>query len=370
MSRKGENIYKRKDGRWEARFIDCYKDGKAKYRSVYGKTYSEAKEKRAKIIFSFGVNRQFDVTTSYEFNEICLLWLKNRKPEIKESTYTRYVRIIHKYILPNLKTQKLNNIDSDIVNSMTDKLKHNLSDKTVSTVMCVFKSIWKYGRIEGYPCAELNYDTFRIKSQRKATVIPPQKREKLEAVLIDKNDLVSMGIVFTLFTGVRIGELCGLRWGDFDFENGYVYIRRTIERISDLSSSNKKTKVIISTPKTENSKRIIPLPDFLIEYIIKFRDNDEKYILTSSTKHTEPHSFYIKYKRLLHNNNIGDYTFHELRHTFATQCVDKGFDIKSLSMILGHSSVNTTMNLYVHPTLQMQKRQMELLDPINYSPSK
>ena len=93
-------------------------------------------------------------------------------------------------------------------------------------------------------------------------------------------------------------------------------------------------------------------------------------ILTSSTKHTEPHSFYIKYKRLLHINNIGDYTFHELRHTFATQCVDKGFDIKSLSMILGHSSVNTTMNLYVHPTLQMQKRQMELLDPINYSPSK
>lgn len=162
-----------------------------------------------------------------------------------------------------------------------------------------------------------------------------------------------------------------MRWGDIDFENGYAYIRRTVERIANLDkSSAKKTKVIISEPKTDNSMRIIPLPTFLVEYIREFKTNDDKYVLTASTKHTEPHTYYTRYKNYLRKYNLGDYTFHELRHTFATECVDKGFVIKSLSEILGHADVSTTMNYYVHPTLRMKKRQMEMLSRTSYSPSK
>ena len=180
-----------------------------------------------------------------------------------------------------------------------------------------------------------------------------------------------MGIVFTMFTGVRIGELCGLRWGDVDLENGYVHIRRTVERIANLDrNTQSKTKVILSEPKTENSIRTIPLPSCLIEYIKTFKSNDDRYLLTATKKYTEPHTYYSRYKTFLRQNDLGDYTFHELRHTFATQCVDMGFDIKSLSEILGHSNVTTTMNLYVHPTLQMKKRQMDLLTMQSYSPSK
>ena len=112
------------------------------------------------------------------------------------------------------------------------------------------------------------------------------------------------------------------------------------------------------------------MPDCLIEYIKGFREKDGRYLLTATTKYTEPNTYYSRYKTFLRQNELGEYTFHELRHTFATQCVDKGFDIKSLSEILGHADVSTTMNLYVHPTLQMKKRQMDMLTMTSYSPSK
>ena len=175
---------------------------------------------------------------------------------------------------------------------------------------------------------------------------------------------------FTLFTGVRIGELCGLKWGEIDFKNGYAHIRRTVERIADLNSPYRKTKVIISKPKTENAERIIPLPSCLMEYIHPFRNGDDKYILSGKHEPTELRAYYAKYKQFLIQSDIGNYTFHELRHTFATQCVDMGFDVKPLSEILGHSNVTTTMNLYVHPTLQMKKRQMDMLTMTTHSPSK
>ena len=153
-----------------------------------------------------------------------------------------------------------------------------------------------------------------------------------------------------------------MKWGDIDFENECVYIRRTVERIANLDeNAQSKTKVIISEPKTEYSVRTIPLPSCIRDYIKSFQQTDEKYILTGTVNHTEPHTYYMRYKNFLRKNHLGDYTFHELRHTFATQCVDKGFDIKSLSEILGHSNVSTTMNLYVHPTMQMKQRQMDLL---------
>lgn len=370
MPRRGENIYKRKDGRWEARYIHHYENGKAKYRFVYGGSYSEIKSKLLTELTVQNNTLTFSDKKSADFNDISSLWLSNRKNKIKESTYTRYARIIEKYIIPNLDTTDSIMIDNTVINNMFGKLKSSLSDKSVLDIQCVFNSIWKFGKENGYPCCELNIDRIKIKKAKKISVILPFDREKIELALINKNDLFGMGVLFAMFTGVRIGELCGLQWGDIDFTNGYAVIHRTIERIADLDNSDRKTKIVVSTPKTDNSSRIIPLPTFLVEYLKRFRQSDEKYILTSSVKYTEPHTFYIKYKKFLIKNNLGNYTFHELRHTFATQCVDMGFDIKSLSEILGHSNVSTTMNLYVHPTFQMQKRQMDMLVPSCHIPSK
>lgn len=299
-----------------------------------------------------------------------ILWLKSKSPDVKESTFTRYVRIVEKYILPSFETQQLVKIDAIIINKAFDLLKNRLSDKTVSDIRCVFKSIWSFGIKNNYPCCDFPFPKSRIKTTHKIYVIPPDARRKMEHALLKYNNQLSLGVFFTLFTGVRIGELCGLKWGDIDFENGYAHIRRTVERIADLNSPYRKTKVIISKPKTENAERIIPLPSCLMEYIHPFRNGDDKYILSGKHEPTEPRAYYAKYKQFLIQNDLGNYTFHELRHTFATQCVDMGFDVKSLSEILGHSNVTTTMNLYVHPTLQMKKRQMDMLTMTTHSTSK
>ena len=370
MPRKGENIYKRKDGRWEARYIHHYENGKAKYRSIYGRSYTEVRAKRQEELSMPENMKIAAVKQLATLQEICMLWLKAKKSDVKESTFTRYVRIVEKYILPSFKVQQLVKIDTEMINEAFSLMKARLSDKTISDIRCVFKSIWKLGVEKQYPCCELRFPKSKVKTVHKIVVIPPDTRQRMEHALLHYNNQVSLGVLFTLFTGVRIGELCGLQWGDIDFENGFVHIRRTVERIADLNNSQRKTKVIVSEPKTENSERIIPLPTCLLEYIHQFRLNDEKYILTAKCSPTEPRAYYAKYKQFLIKNNLGNHTFHELRHTFATQCVDMGFDVKSLSEILGHSNVTTTMNLYVHPTLQMKKRQMEMLTMTTHSPSK
>ena len=371
MPRKGENIYKRKDGRWEARYIHHYEDGKPKYRSVYGSTYTEVKAKRQDELSKSDMVRASVVKQLAELGEICTLWLNSRKPNVKESTYTRYVRTVNKYILPYFEQNGLIKICNSTVNAVFDKLKAELSIKTVSDIRCIFKSIWNYGRENGYPCCELKFPKDKTKTSGKVCVLAPDILKRIESLITKQNNLVTLGVVFTLFTGVRIGELCGLRWGDIDLNNGYVHIRRTVERIANIDGKTQgKTKVIVSEPKTENSFRTIPMPDCLIEYIKGFREKDDRYLLTATTKYTEPNTYYSRYKTFLRQNELGEYTFHELRHTFATQCVDKGFDIKSLSEILGHADVSTTMNLYVHPTLQMKKRQMDMLTMTSYSPSK
>ena len=329
MPRKGENIYKRKDGRWEARYIHHYENGKAKYRSVYADSYTRVKARRNEELVKLENMRVYSVKQLGTLDDICILWLNSRKPKVKESTYTRYARIVNKYILPNYTIRKLTMIDTRAVNIFLNYLKTTLSDKTVSDIRCVFLSIWNYGKENGYPCRELNIPKEKSKSSHAITILPPETRKRFELAVLKYNNLVSLGIVFTMFTGIRIGELCGLKWGDIDFKNGYVKIQRTVERIADLDSHCKKTKVIISEPKTENSIRTIPLPKDLMNYIKEFKMCDNYYILTASPKHTEPQTYYSRYKTFLRQHDLGKFTFHELRHTFATQCVDMGFDIKS-----------------------------------------
>ena len=139
---------------------------------------------------------------------------------------------------------------------------------------------------------------------------------------------------------------------------------RTVERIADLNpNSSKKTKVVITEPKTQSSIRIIPLPKFMMDYLKQRRCDNDCYLLTGRRKFTEPHQYYMRYKRFLKRNSIDHHTFHTLRHTFSTRCVEMGFDTKSLSEILGHASITTTLSIYVHPSLQQKKAQMEKLTP-------
>jgi len=377
MSRRGENIFKRKDGRWEARYIHHYENGKAKYGFVYGHTYGEAKAKKLAALSIAAPEKKPVPASHITLKQLSCMWLADVRISVKESTYTRYYRAVHKYIIPRLGTRAVDKIDSFVINSFTECLLSSgglrgasLSAKTVSDLLCVIKSIIKFGKSNGYHFSNTDGIRFPQKNSKNIEILNTDKRTALEKILMDSDDTTSLGILFSLYTGIRIGELCGLQWKDIDYGARTVSICRTVERIADLDpSSSRKTKVIISESKTETSIRVIPLPSFLVEYLKKFDYHPGRYLITGRNTPIEPHCFYIRYKNFLKSHNIDEYTFHALRHTFATRCVEEGFDTKSLSEILGHSNISTTLAIYVHPSIEQKRAQMEKLNPCPYSPS-
>ena len=374
MPRRGENIFKRKDGRWEARHICGYENGKAKYKYIYGKTYSEVKSKRNSFIEELNEGATDENKRYATVEEISLLWLEDIRSSVKEVTYTRYHRIINKYLMPKFGNINASSLNFREINKYSEELlcyggtnKNPLSPKTVIDILCVIKSICKFGRINGYACHTMEGVRYPQKSAGEIKIFNNEKRKILEKILFTSSDSTSLGIILALFLGLRIGEICGLMWGDINYTDLTINISRTVERIADLEpNSENKTKVVISKPKTEKAVRTIPIPEFLREYIFRQRKDSNTFILTGTTSFIEPHYLYMCYKKFLRENGIEDNTFHSLRHTFATRCVEEGFDTKALAEILGHSSVTTTMNLYVHPSMESKRKQMELLTPTSY----
>lgn len=392
MSRKGECIYKRDDGRWEARYIHHYENGRAKYRSVYAISYKEAKEKRGQTLeqeleleLELELEQEQEMSPKISvtpakgaerFQDLSDLWLTEVRRYVKESTYARYCRIVRVYLNPYLGHFPLMKLNQKNMKDFVWELRQYggkrgmpLSPRTMGGLLCVLKCILKHGRENGYPCLDPSSFTSPSTTAKAVMTLTAEDRRDLEQSLLHdgKNEApnrIHIGILFTLYTGVRIGELCGLRFEDIDFHSRTVTIRRTVERIPNHDeNAAERTKLIISNPKTAHSARTIPLPSFLAQRILQSRTTDDAYLLTGTTKPTEPHQFYLRYKTVMKHLGLKKYTFHALRHTFATTCMASGFDAKSLSEILGHSNVSTTLSVYVHPTLDQKRKQMDLLNP-------
>ena len=189
----------------------------------------------------------------------------------------------------------------------------------------------------------------------KEKAISESEQKTLVKYLKAHIDVTSFCILISLFMGLRVGEICGLKWSDVDLDNKVLHIRRTIQRIS-TTNGKRKTKVIVSTPKSETSFRTVAIPDFMVKYFEMFKDNDDHYILSGTDKPVEPRTMQYRYKKILQAAAIVHHNFHKLRHTFATNCVRTGFDIKTLSNVLGHSSVSMTLNRYIHPDYSHERR--------------
>ena len=367
MARRGENIFKRKDGRWEARVLEYRENGSKAYRSLYGKRYTEVKAKKEEY---YGAVHQATVPAAKKFATFAYLaesWLTSVKGTIKESSYTRYYRNVHSYLIPSIGKYAISKIDSTLVGRMKDEMLscggkrgEGLSEKTVSDIFSTLKMILLFASEQGYPAMNIAFVRNPRRKKKEPAIIPKETLDCLEEALLHSDENICLGILLTLHTGIRNGELCGLRWSDFNFRASTVQIYRTVERISDLDPlAGQKTKVIISEPKTDTSRRTIPLPRALCRYMKEHCGEDSHYLLTGTDKPSEPHTLYVRYERFLRRNGFEGYTFHALRHTFATRGVESGFDAKSLSEILGHSDVTTTLRCYVHPSMEQKRKQME-----------
>lgn len=352
MSRKGENIYKRKDGRWEGR----YKSAENRYHSVYGKSYQEVKGKLISLKATPQPTKSSDkLTVGVLFEE----WLSAVKLKIKESTFANYRMKADKHILPEFSEKRYSDLSADLIHNFIEiKLKSGLSAKYVSDIVVVFKSMAKYiSRVHGYsnPVSEVVLPKVQRKEMK---IFTDEQRNTLCGKLLKNLDNTSICILLSLYTGLRVGEVCGLKWGDIDFEKSILTVSRTVQR---LNLSGRGTKLIIGTPKSQSSVRSIPIPDFLVKILHKMRRKSNCYILSGNENVIEPRTLQNRFKSILKSTELPQINYHSLRHSFATNCIQLGFDVKTLSEILGHSNVETTLNLYVHSSIERKAMFMNLL---------
>ncbi len=344
MGRKGESIYKRSDGRYEGRYIKGKYKNKVIYGYIYGSSYSEAKEK----LRNFGnVEIETEINT---FNEKIDKWLEYKKSTVKESTYSTYYAIASNKIRPLLGHYKINNLNKEIINSFIDKLSNSLSINTVHDMANILKQILKYNRMTDIDVK------VPIKEHKSISVFTPKDIKKLERFALTYDNRFVFGIILSLYTGIRIGELCALKKSNFDMNLMTLSINHTIIRVKN-ADGKQKTKVICSAPKSKKSIRTIPIPDVLQSYLIHYLNemNSDYYFLTNKTKAIEPRSYTNKYKKYLNYWGINHKKFHTTRHTFATKADETKMSTKALSEILGHSSASITQNLYIHPSLKYKR---------------
>ena len=368
MPKKGENIYKRKDGRWEGRYIKARtNEGKIVYGYVYSKTYRETKIKLKEK--SSTINVRFVKKQTPLFSTLASEWYESIKAYTKLSTQNKYHNLLTLYILPQYGKQTFDAITYEFIESYCSfllksggKKEQGLSPKTVNDVLSIIRRITKFATKKGFYVA-CDPSAIQVKQGSKPIrVLNKIEQKQLCMYILDNPEPCNIGILVCLFTGLRIGEICALRWEDISLSEQTIYIHQTLQRIQNLSDNVPKTKIIITTPKSACSIRTIPLPDELNNILIKHQKASVGYLLTNDdNKFVEPRTLQNKFKKILKDIRIPDTNFHTLRHTFATRCIELGFDIKSLSEILGHATVNITMNRYVHPTLEMKKENMQKL---------
>lgn len=350
MSKRGENIYKRKDGRWEGRYL---KDSK-KYGYVYGRTYKEVKEKLNYA--RLNTEKQDDKT---KLAVLCDKWLTYKEQYIKESSFVKYKNILEKYVKPYFNKISVHKIDEHIIEAFAKSLTvKGYSAKTVKITLSVLEGVFLYSKID--------ISIKRLipkKAQKEIHILTNNDRLKFEKYLLQGQDTYKIGILLSLYTGIRIGELCALKWEDIDLNAGTVKINATLQRIQDFKGiSGNKTRIVITEPKTPSAKRTIPLPDFIIKRL-KAVDpkNGSAFLLTGTERFTEPRALTYVFKKYLKESGVPDINFHALRHTFTTRCIENDFEPKALSEILGHSSVNTTLGIYNHPSLDYKRESINRL---------
>lgn len=370
MSKPGENISKRKDGRWEARYIKGRReDGKIIFGYVYGKSYHEAREKKNAVLGNIGETEN-GVDDSCRFGTLLDTFLIKKKTAVKESTYSHYCEIVNNHIRPLLGELPVGGITGRIIDRFTgEKLESGrldggggLSAKNVRDILSVIKMTLDIALEDEIITRKISFAKPRLKAKTIDILSPEEQNLILE--LASSGDLREFGYYLCLQTGLRIGEICALRWNDIDFENRLMRVDRTLIRISDTGGTDKKTKVIFDSPKTQSSSRVIPLPDVLIRELA-FRKScamsGDSFLLTGTDAYIEPRLYTYNFKQFLDKNHMKHYGFHALRHTFATRCIENGFDAKSLSELLGHANVKITLERYVHPSLDLKREHMRRL---------
>ncbi len=279
-----------------------------------------------------------------------------RKADVKLQTKQRYIQLIEKHINPFFDNKLVKNISiDDFLEFIQSREEIGISISVQKTLKYIIKASWEYGTLQKY-CKPILFDCIKFKkSNTNVTVFSKEEQLLLENQLKHKINIRKLALLLCLYTGLRIGEVCGLKWEDIDLGKRMLYVKRTIIRIKSTDPSfPRKTSLIESSPKSETSIREIPIPDFLVELLNQFQTEMQFYVLSGSEKLYDPRQLESTYAKIVKKAGIRYSKFHTLRHTFATRCIESKMDIKTLSEILGHASVHITLKIYVHTSTELK----------------
>jgi integrase len=284
--------------------------------------------------------------------------------------------VIDRHIFPQWHGKNINEITTQNMEGYVSGLLRNgksdgveLTRKTVLDIFILIKSIFKYALKQSQIICDFTQISIP-KSEKHIRILTKQEQRQLEEILLTDSDRFSLGVLLCLYTGIQIGELCAVKGDHLSIKDGILSVNSTMQRVKNLSGFGAKTKITITSPKSRNSDRSIPIPKFLIPLLLKFETQPDAYFLTGlPDKFIEPRTVQNRFYSYIKSAGIKNANFHATRHTFATNAVEQGFDIKSLSEILGHANVNTTLQLYVHPSFELKRKYMDRLSRIAYLPS-
>jgi integrase len=298
------------------------------------------------------------MTEQTKISKIINLWKEDKKQYVKKSSYSAYMLLIENHLLPVFGHK--NSVDeADVQGFVFTKLNEGLSQKTIKDVLIVLKMILKFGaknKLIEYQQFDIQFPTER--ENHNIEVLSKMNQKKIMHYVQEHFTFKNLGIYICLSAGIRIGEICALTWKDIDADTGIIHIGKTIQRIYIVEDGDRHTELILDTPKTKNSIRDIPMSRDLLKMLkpIKKVVNNSFYVLTNDAKPTEPRTYRNYYKKMMKELDIPELKFHGLRHSFATRCIESNCDYKTVSVILGHSNISTTLNLYVHPNMEQKKK--------------
>ena len=303
-------------------------------------------------------NFKLNMENIMTIKELSALWKADKQQYVKRSTLSAYTIILENHILPAF-GDKCQLMESEIQEFALGKLQSGLTQKTVKDMLIVLKMVMKFGSRTGLlPAVDWHVRYPTDQKKHELEILSVTHFQILLQYVRDNFSFRNLGIFICLTTGMRIGEVCALKWSDIDLINETISVNRTIERIYLIKDNERRTELVIDTPKSRNSIRIIPISKELMKLVrpLKKMVNENNYILSNELRPSEPRTYRNYFKLLLKRLGIPDIKFHGLRHSFATRCIEAHCDYKTLSAILGHSNITTTLNLYVHPNLDQKKK--------------
>lgn len=370
-----DNIHLRSDGRWEVKYAIVYDEGALPdYGYICAESYEEARAAVLRLLsYSTPKEKPPAPPEKGNYGDCLDEWLEFIRPRVKESTYIRYMNHVNKHIKPHLGNILVSRLGTACVEEFVSGLLREgklngvggLSPKTVSDIMMVVRESFRYSASHGIdPRCNLEHLVIK-KENREMRVLSRYEEHAFVSVLKEDTDRAKAGMLLALYTGIRLGELCALRWKDVSVDEGIVSVSSTMQRLQksgELFPGERRTHIVTTTPKSSAARRLIPIPAFVANILEDFRSHGNTYLLTGKgTRFAEPRMMQYRFKKYVKLSGIRDANFHALRHTFATRCIEAGVDVKSLSEILGHASVKITLDKYVHSTIEQKRMNMERL---------